>query len=574
VAEAGYVAPPHISGVARINRSSCQPEGDDRRRIATRNRYAFGREEGAHTGLHEPETHIASYPNGGSGVFCQPTRLFWERCDLPVHVNKGRGTMANVTGFDPAPSGQQPVDEFGNQVPVGVWGDSDTDVGVFGTSGVLPPNDNLVIARGLKAGVIGHGGAFAEVDGEQRGYAGVIGHSLEACGVCAFSKRSIGLYAFTENVDEDPRLPAIFGSPGNVGIGVHGTTARGEGVVGDSWFGTGVRGTTGEGTGVLGEGHAGNFSDGTPIGVNGVSDKGIGVRGESLAQTGVEGFTTGTGYGVYGLHFSNDSGSGVYGVSVLGSGVEGYSYSKDPDSAAVRGQNAHGNAGLFIGNVKVTGSITKGGGGFHIDHPKDPQNKSLSHSFVESPEMMNVYSGTVTTDERGNARVALPDYFEALNREFRYQLTTIGQFARVMVSEEIRGNEFAIQSEPPRVKVCWQVTGVRQDAWAEANRIPVEQDKPDAERGRYLHPELFGHKAAVEPSSRRPIDAVAAVLPDPLRRQANEVLSGSPEPSDFHGLITETRDWFAQRARREPSRHAEEATNGNAAVEHLRPAML
>lgn len=465
--------------------------------------------------------------------------------------------MASVIGFDPAPSGQEPVDEFGNKVPVGVWGDSDTDVGVFGTGGVLPPNDNLIIARGLKAGVIGHGGAFAEVDGERRGYAGVIGHSVEACGVCAFSTRSIGLYAFTENADEEPRLPAIFGSPGNVGIGVQGTTARGEGVVGQSWFGTGVRGTTGEGTGVLGEGHAGNFSDGTPIGVNGVSDKGIGVRGESQTQTGVEGFTTGTGYGVYGLHFSNDAGSGVHGVSVLGSGVEGFSYSQDPDAAAVRGQSARGNAGLFIGNVKVTGSITKGGGGFHIDHPNDPQNKSLSHSFVESPEMMNVYSGTVTTDERGNARVALPDYFDALNREFRYQLTTIGQFARVMVSEEIRGNEFAIRSDPPRIKVCWQVTGIRQDAWAEANRIPVEQDKPDTERGGYLHPELFANKAASEPPSRRPIDAVTAVLPDQVRGKANDVMSGSPESADFDALIVETRDWFAKRATDSRSRTLE-----------------
>ncbi len=71
----------------------------------------------------------------------------------------------------------------------------------------------------------------------------------------------------------------------------------------------------------------------------------------------------------------------------------------------MHGRSARGNAGLFIGNVKVTGSIMKGGGGFRIDHPDDPKNKALSHSFVESPEMLNVYSGTVTTDARGNARV-------------------------------------------------------------------------------------------------------------------------------------------------------------------------
>ena len=43
--------------------------------------------------------------------------------------------------------------------------------------------------------------------------------------------------------------------------------------------------------------------------------------------------------------------------------------------------------------------------------------------------------------------------------------------------------------------VSWQVTGIRQDAWANAHRIPVEQLKPEGERGLYLHPELFGAAA-------------------------------------------------------------------------------
>jgi hypothetical protein len=370
---------------------------------------------------------------------------------------------------------------------------------------------------------------------------------LRACGVCGFSNRSVGVYAVSLNEDDDPDVPGIFGSAGNVGIGVMGGTHSGDGVVGDSDIGTGVRGATWKGTGVLGEGYA-HDSDGKPYGVRGVSDKGTGVRGESETRTGVEGVTVGNGSGVYGLHFSEGAGSGVYGLSVLGSGVEGFTFSQDPNTAAVRGQSSRGLAGLFIGNVKVTGAITKGGGGFRIDHPNDPQNKSLSHSFVESPEMMNVYSGTVTTDEHGNARVALPDYFEALNRDFRYQLTTIGQFARVMVSEEIRGNEFAIQSDSPHVKVCWQVTGVRQDAWAEANRIPVEEKKRDAEKGQYLHPELFAHKTATQPPDRRAIDTVTAVLPDQVRYRADEVLSGSAEASDLQELITGTRDWLAERA--------------------------
>src|SRR4030095_16326502 len=150
--------------------------------------------------------------------------------------------------------------------------------------------------------------------------------------------------------------------------------------------------------------------------------------------------------------------------------------------------------------------------------------KYLSHSFVESPEMLNVYSGTVTTNRAGVARVRLPAYFEALNRDFRYQLTVIGKFARVMVSEEIKDNEFAIRTDPGRVKVCWQVTGVRKDAWAEANRIPVEETKPKAERGRYLHPELFGKRAGA--IHRGPATEVPDALPEKLRGRARKTLSG------------------------------------------------
>jgi len=143
----------------------------------------------------------------------------------------------------------------------------------------------------------------------------------------------------------------------------------------------------------------------------------------------------------------------------------------------------------------VTGKLTKGSGSFKIDHPLDPANKYLSHCFVESPDMMNVYNGNITTDKHGLATVTLPDYFEALNRDFRYQLTVIGQFAQAIVATKIAHNKFVIRTSKPQVEVSWQVTGIRQDAYANANRIPVEEDKPAAEQGRYLHPEVFGQPA-------------------------------------------------------------------------------
>jgi hypothetical protein len=106
--------------------------------------------------------------------------------------------------------------------------------------------------------------------------------------------------------------------------------------------------------------------------------------------------------------------------------------------------------------------------------------------------MMNIYNGNITTDSNGNAVVTMPDWFEALNQDFRYQLTVMGQFAQAIVANEIADHSFAIRTDKPNVKVSWQVTGVRHDAWANAHRIPVEQLKADQDRGLYLHPELFG----------------------------------------------------------------------------------
>ncbi len=149
-------------------------------------------------------------------------------------------------------------------------------------------------------------------------------------------------------------------------------------------------------------------------------------------------------------------------------------------------------AGYFVGNVRVTGTVVKGCGGFWIDHPLDPENKYLYHSFVESPDMKNVYDGVVTLDVNGEAVVELPDYFETVNKDFRYQLTCIGGFAPVYVAEEISGNKFSVAGGEPGMKICWQVTGIRKDPFAESNRIQVEVDKPTDERGKYVHPEAYG----------------------------------------------------------------------------------
>jgi hypothetical protein len=149
-------------------------------------------------------------------------------------------------------------------------------------------------------------------------------------------------------------------------------------------------------------------------------------------------------------------------------------------------------AGNFVGNLNVTGQIFAGTKDFKIDHPLDPSNKYLVHASVESSEMKNIYDGNVTTDSQGHATVQLPGWFQALNTDFRYQLTVIGQFAQAIVSREIENNRFEIATSAPNVKVSWQVTGVRHDAFAKANALVVEQEKDARLRGFYIHPELYG----------------------------------------------------------------------------------
>ena len=143
------------------------------------------------------------------------------------------------------------------------------------------------------------------------------------------------------------------------------------------------------------------------------------------------------------------------------------------------------------------GNAVEGGGSFKIDHPLDPAQQvplSLVRRVAGHEERLR---RPVTTDADGFATVELPDWFEALNRDFRYQLTVIDEgdeWVMAKVARKLEANRFAIRTSRPGVEVSWQVTGIRQDAWAETHRIPVEEDKPESARGRYLHPDAFGEQ--------------------------------------------------------------------------------
>ena len=172
----------------------------------------------------------------------------------------------------------------------------------------------------------------------------------------------------------------------------------------------------------------------------------------------------------------------------------GFSNSTTGDALFTYNQSG-GYAAFFEGNVDVDGNLSKAGGSFKIDHPLDPANKYLYHSFVESPDMKNIYDGVATLNAIGEATIEMPDWFGVLNRDFRYQLTCIGGFAPVYIAEELANNQFKIGGGRAGMRVSWQITGIRQDAWANAHRIPVEEEKEAKLKGFYLHPELYGASA-------------------------------------------------------------------------------
>lgn len=155
------------------------------------------------------------------------------------------------------------------------------------------------------------------------------------------------------------------------------------------------------------------------------------------------------------------------------------------------------------GDLSVRGALSKGSGSFVIDHPLDPHNKLLIHYFVESPTPQNIYDGTITLNEDGWARVQLPDYTFALNKNFRYLATPVGSAApNLYIEKKMHRKYFDVMGPPVFTiaggkagqKVSWQVTATRHDPYIENNKLDVEVPKgPDTlvDKGEYLFPELY-----------------------------------------------------------------------------------
>jgi hypothetical protein len=366
----------------------------------------------------------------------------------------------------------------------GVYGIDDSPTGGHGVAGTSTHNIGVygVTRANSRSGVFGF-------DDSPEGGSGVHGTSTNGAGVSGSGQTGVSGSGVTGV--SGTGVTGVYGETGSIdGSAVHGYTEIGTGVFGESPNGVGVYGNSFAANGVLAESVNDNAVYGSSTymaGIAGVSTQGDGVSGTSFGNSGS---------GVYGLDSSSGGGYGVY------------------------GESTHGMALYANGNAEVTGHLTKPGGSFKIDHPLDPANKYLYHSFVESPDMMNVYNGTVILDADGRAEVDLPEWFQALNRDFRYQLTAMdGPAPDLHISRRVTDRMFGIAGGHAAQEVSWQVTGIRQDAWANAHRIPVEVDKPAEDHGRYLHPDL------IQDSTALPINGIADRRPShPASRTGNPIL--------------------------------------------------
>jgi hypothetical protein len=344
---------------------------------------------------------------------------------------------------------------------------------------------------------------------------GVYGNSQHGYGVVGLNDAGLAVYGQSGREGVDPGIVAVVGVQGDsisptTGIGVAGEAS---GSLGVGVFGYGKTGVSARSL----PGGIGVDSSGDTIGVLGRTQQGIGIHGTATRSgTGVRAESA-NGVGLIADGKGPGPTSGV-GVQTVGSQAALIASNPGSGTSAILAGTAL--AGQFNGSVIVSATLIADTiigrvKMFEIDHPLDPERRILRHATVESPEIKNVYDGVAVLDPAGECVVGLPAWFEALNGDFRYQLTCLGAHAPVYIGEEIRDNQFRISGGAPGLKVSWMVTGIRRDASARAHCLPVEEDKPAGEQGLFLDPAAYGLPAERGIGSRRQ-PGIAIDVPAPL----------------------------------------------------------
>lgn len=350
-------------------------------------------------------------------------------------------------------------------------------------------------------------GIFAENEANTGGGYGIVGESAGPTGT--------GIQGEARATGGSANTGVSGIARGGAGQGVYGEAANTQNYTNYGVYGI-ARGAAGKG--VYGESFGTSATAYGVLGVSLGSSQSIGVAG-SGNKYGVYGAAT-SGYGIYGYGGAGSDGGGHFlsiadvgravfaevthasGVTIAVEGVADSSAGRgvQGDSDAVSGTpyGVFGDTDGFGFAVYASGNTgSSGTKSFRIDHPHDPFNKFLLHYCSEGPEPMNQYSGTATTGADGYAWVQLPDYFEEINRDFRYQLTVVDDsdsedFVQAKVSKRIRGNRFQIRTSHPNTEVCWEVKAVRNDAYVRHYPPQSVMDKPEGERGFFEHPEIHG----------------------------------------------------------------------------------
>lgn len=236
-----------------------------------------------------------------------------------------------------------------------------------------------------------------------------------------------------------------------------------------------------------------------------------GVWAQSTGIRGGVSLASGASANTIGLNAQYIGGGNIDAVAVLAlansnnGGTFDYGYGLVGEAAyvGVIGQHPAGGGGglgsaavVAIGNLTATGTKA-----FQIDHPLDPANKVLKHFSIESDEVLNVYRGSVTFNQQGEAEVTMANWFHSINsNSITYHLTPIGAPADLYIKSEIQNGKFTIAGGRAGMKASWMVYAERNDPYLQKNpsQRTVEFDKKPNQKGKYFMPELFN-----QPSNMR-----------------------------------------------------------------------